>query len=325
MIQNTSCNFALIGAGGYIAPRHLKAIKDTGNKLVAAVDPKDSVGILDGYFFDAEFFTEFERYESFAENLRKQGDAHKIQYVSICTPNYLHEHHMLSALRLGANVICEKPLVLNTAGLDRIIGYEKTYAEGKINTVLQLRLHPAIQELKAKVDADTSGSIYDVDLTYITPRGKWYFESWKGYEYKSGGLALNIGIHFFDMLIWIFGSVKNVVVHKSTPSMMSGRLDLAKASIRWYLSLDQADLPEENKAQNKAFRSLSLNGEEFAFSEGFTDLHTEVYKKVLEGKGFTPEDVRSAIECVETMRTAPFVEADIDSKHPYLVDSFDRH
>jgi UDP-N-acetyl-2-amino-2-deoxyglucuronate dehydrogenase len=279
-------NFALIGVGGYIALRHLKAIKETGNKLVATLDPHDAVGILDKYFFDVDFFTEFERFDRHAEKLRRKKEDERIQYVSICSPNYLHDAHVRFALRIGADAICEKPLVLNPWNLDALAELEKETGK-KIYNILQLRLHPNIILLKEKVEMDYSGKKYNINLTYITSRGKWYFVSWKGNIEKSGGIATNIGIHFFDILMWVFGNVKHHEVHYADSKKMAGYLELEKADVRWFLSLDKNDLPEILLKEGKTtHRSITVDGEEIEFSGGFEDLHTVMYREILTGKGF---------------------------------------
>jgi UDP-N-acetyl-2-amino-2-deoxyglucuronate dehydrogenase len=292
--------FAMIGVGGYIAPRHLKAIKDTGNVLVAALDKNDSVGIIDSYFPDADFFTEFERFDRHLEKMRRNDKTH-IDYVSICSPNYLHDAHVRFALRIGADAICEKPLVLNPWNIDALAEIANETGK-KINTILQLRLHPAIMELKKKIE-NNPDRIYDVDLAYITSRGRWYMASWKGDEKKSGGVATNIGVHFFDMLVWIFGSVKSNTVHVYQPQRAAGFLELEKARVRWFLSIDKNDLPfspESNKSMT--YRSIKVDGDEIEFSGGFTDLHTESYKQILAGNGFGLNEVRSSIEIVSDIR-----------------------
>ncbi|PIP88504.1 MAG: oxidoreductase [Bdellovibrionales bacterium CG12_big_fil_rev_8_21_14_0_65_38_15] len=287
-------NFAIIGVGGYIAPRHLEAIKSTGNTLVAAFDPKDSVGILDRYFPDCQFFTEFERFESFIET-------QKIDYVSICSPNYLHSSHIKFALRNGANAICEKPLVLNESDIDELVEYEKKYNK-KVFTILQLRVHDSIVELKNKILTENKEH-YQVDLTYLTSRGNWYFESWKGDESKSGGLSTNIGVHFFDMLTWIFGELKEVKIEKKTASLEIGLVELDKATVRWKLSVDRNELPKSAIESGKTtFRSIRINEQEFEFSEGFTELHNKVYERTLSGIGYGLEDARTAIKIVEQLR-----------------------
>ncbi len=311
-------NFALLGVGGYIAPRHLKAIRDTGNRLVAACDPSDSVGILDSYSYEVAFFTEFERFDRHLEKLRRQGDDKRIQYVSICSPNYLHDAHIRLALRIGADAICEKPLVLNPWNLDALLQLEKETGR-KVYNILQLRVHPAIIELREKVSQAPLGDKCDIDLTYITSRGRWYFTSWKGDNHKSGGVATNIGVHFFDMMIWIFGSVQHHEVHFADERKMAGYLELEKARVRWFLSVDKGDLPDEVQAAGKTtFRSLTMNGEEFEFSEGFTDLHTIVYKEILEGRGYGMEDARAAINLVYELRNSVPTTANGNHSHPYV-------
>lgn len=309
-------NFALVGAGGYIAPRHMKAIRDTGNRLVAACDPADSVGILDSYSYDVAFFTEFERFDRHVEKLRRQGDDKRIHYVSICSPNYLHDAHIRLALRIGADAICEKPLVLNPWNLDALLELEKETGR-RVYNILQLRVHPAIIELREKVRQTPPNTKYDIDLTYITSRGKWYFTSWKGDIHKSGGVATNIGVHFFDMLMWIFGDVKHHEVHYADDRKMAGYLELEKANVRWFLSIDKGDLPEDVKLSGKTtFRSLTMSGEEFEFSEGFTDLHTVVYREILEGRGYGMEDARAAINLVYELRNS--VPASSSHPHPFV-------
>ncbi len=295
-------NFALIGVGGYIAVRHLKAIKDTNGDLLATMDLSDSVGILDSYFPNADFFVEFERFDRHIDKLRRDGN--KIDYVSICSPNYLHDSHIRFALRSDADAICEKPVVLNPWNIDALQEYEKETGK-KVNNVLQLRLHPSIIALKEKIDNGPKDKIHDIDLSYITSRGNWYFFSWKGNAAKSGGIATNIGVHFFDMLTWIFGSVKENIVQVSTPTTAAGYLLLEKARVRWFLSLNYNTLPDEVKQKGqRTYRSIKIDQEEIEFSGGFTDLHTEVYKNIIAGKGFSLEDTRRSIETVFTIRTA---------------------
>jgi UDP-N-acetyl-2-amino-2-deoxyglucuronate dehydrogenase len=293
--------FALIGVAGFIAPRHLKAIKETGNTLVAALDKFDQVGILDSYFPQVDFFTEFERFDRHIDKLKRQGT--KIDYVSICTPNYLHDSHIRFALRHQADAICEKPLVLNPWNVDALAEIEKETGR-KVNTILQLRLHPAIQQLKQRIDKDTSGKVYDIDLTYITSRGNWYFTSWKGDVAKSGGIATNIGVHFYDMLQWIFGSLKSNKVHLHTSDCAAGFLEFEKARVRWFLSVNYENIPKEIKSQGKrTFRSLKMAGEEIEFSDGFTDLHTRSYEAILQGNGYGLNEVKAAIQIVHDIRT----------------------
>jgi len=295
--------FALIGVGGYIAPRHLKAIKDTGNTLVAALDKNDSVGILDSYFPDADFFVEFERFDRHLELLRRQ-EAGSVDYVSICSPNYLHDAHVRFALRIGANAICEKPLVLNPWNATALAEAEKESGRF-INTILQLRLHPAIRALKERIDRSRPDEVFDIDLTYITSRGHWYMVSWKGDESKSGGVANNIGIHFFDMLTWIFGEVKANIVHIYEPRRAAGYLELDRARVRWFLSLNHSDLPNEPEPDKPmTYRSITVNGEAIEFSGGFGELHTQSYREILAGRGFRPADVMTSIEIVSAIRKA---------------------
>jgi UDP-N-acetyl-2-amino-2-deoxyglucuronate dehydrogenase len=300
----TSRNFALIGAAGYIAPRHLQAIKDTGNILIAALDRSDSVGILDRYFPDSAFFTEFERFDRHVEKLRRQEEDKRVHYVTIASPNYLHDAHIRFALRVGADAICEKPLVLNPWNADALQEFEKE-TNKRVYTVLQLRLHPAIIALKERIAKEKSAKKYDIELTYITSRGRWYEVSWKGDIAKSGGVATNIGIHFFDMLLWIFGPLQKQVVHISTDKKMSGFFELERARVRWFLSLDHSDLPQDAlKAGRRTHRSLTVNSENYEFSDGFADLHTEVYRQVLAGKGFGITAARPSIELAHEIRSA---------------------
>ncbi len=295
-------NFALIGAAGFIAPRHLKAIKDTGNNLVAAMDKFDSVGIIDSYFPHADFFTEFERFDRHIDKLRRQG--HKVDYVSICSPNYLHDSHIRFALRHQADAICEKPLVLNPWNVEALSEIEKETGK-KIYTILQLRLHPSIIKLREQVLSGDPNKIYDVALTYITSRGKWYHHSWKGEEQKSGGIATNIGIHFFDMLLWIFGDVKETKLEKYERDHASGFIEMAKANIHWSLSINEEHLPDTIKAQGKrTFRSLQMNGGEVEFSDGFTDLHTNSYLVILKGNGFCLNEAKPSIELAYRIRNS---------------------
>jgi len=295
-------NFALIGAAGYVAPRHMKAIKETGNKLVAALDKCDSVGILDHFFPEADFFTEFERFDRHIDKLKRQGIS--LDYVSICSPNYLHDAHIRWALRIGADAVCEKPLVLNPWNLDALEDLERETGH-RVWNILQLRVHPNVIKLKQKVEKEKN-KIYDVELLYLTGRGKWYFFSWKGDMTKSGGVVSNIGIHFFDMLIWIFGRVKYYEVHYSDPvKKMAGYLELERARVKWFLSVDLADIPDEViKKGGRTYRSLVIEGEKFNFDSGFTDLHTEVYKKILSGGGFGISEARPSIELTYKLRHA---------------------
>ena len=293
-------NFALIGAAGYIAPRHLQAIKDTGNNLVAALDRFDSVGIMDSYFPKADFFTEFERFDRHIDKLKRLGQ--KIDYVSICSPNYLHDSHIRFALRHQADAICEKPLVLNPWNVEALEEIERETGK-RVYTILQLRLHPNIKKLKEEIDAAPAGKIFDVDLNYITSRGKWYFHSWKGEEIKSGGIATNIGIHFFDMLLWVFGGLKSSSVEKNEADHAKGYLELQKARIKWSLSINEEHLPAEvRKAGKRTYRSLTMNGNEIEFSDGFTELHTTSYKEILAGRGFGLADAKPSIELAYQLR-----------------------
>ena len=295
-------NFILIGAAGYIAPRHMKAIKETGNNLIAAYDPYDGVGIMDSHFPNAHFFTEFERFDRHIEKLKRSGT--KIDYVSICSPNYLHDSHIRYGLRIGADVICEKPLVLNPWNVDALIELEEEY-NNKVHTILQLRHHEAILELKDKIANGPADKVYDIDLTYITSRGNWYFTSWKGNEEKSGGIASNIGVHFFDMLQWIFGSMEKVTIDIKTKDTNSGTLKFRQANVNWYLSINAENLPQ--KAREKGlptFRTLSIEGEDIEFSKGFTDLHTVSYQKILVGEGYGVADAKNSIEIVSKIRNA---------------------
>ena len=293
-------NFILIGAAGYIAPRHMKAIKETGNNLIAAYDPYDGVGVMDSHFPEAHFFTEFERFDRHIEKIKRAGT--QIDYVSICSPNYLHDSHIRYGLRIGADVICEKPLVLNPWNVDALIELEEEY-ENKVHTILQLRHHEAILELKDKIATGPADKVYDIDLTYITSRGNWYYTSWKGNEEKSGGIASNIGVHFFDMLQWIFGSMQNATVDIKTKDTNSGTLTFRQANVKWYLSINADNLPQKAKDQGlPTFRSLSIEGEDIEFSKGFTDLHTVSYQKILEGNGYGLADARNSIEIVSEIR-----------------------
>lgn len=297
-------NFAIIGAGGFVAPRHLKAIRDTGNTLVAAADPNDSVGVLDHYSFDVRYFREIERFDRHLDKLRRGPDAGRVHWVSICSPNYLHDAHVRLALRNGADVICEKPLVINPWNLDAL---EELGAETgrRIATVLQLRLHPALLELKAAIDASPPGARrHDVVLTYITCRGPWYHVSWKGVEERSGGVATNIGVHFFDLLIWLFGPVEASEVHLREQGRMAGAFSLKEADVRWYLSVEPGDLPQKAREKGRTtFRSITVDGVEVEFTDGFSDLHTRVYEETLAGRGFGIADARPSIGLVHRIRT----------------------
>ena len=316
--------FALIGASGYVAPRHVQAIKATGNALVAAVDPHDNVGFLDSYYPETAFFTEFERFDRYMDKLRDQNRA--VDYVSVCSPNYLHDAHIKSALRWGADAICEKPLVLNPWNIDLLKKVEQESGR-RIWNILQLRCHPSIIALKKKVEAAAPDKIFDVDLTYITSRGLWYYASWKGQEEKSGGIATNIGVHFYDMLSWVFGDLKQNTVHVHTHDRASGYLEFEQARVRWFLSINDEVLPDEIKAKGqRTYRSVTIEGEELEFSDGFTGLHTRVYEGILAGDGYGIEDARKAIEIVHTVRTQtpiglkgfyhPFAKKEL-SNHPF--------
>lgn len=295
-------NFALTGLAGYIAPRHLRAIQDTDNRLVAAVDPHDSVGIIDSYFPDAAFFTEIERFDRHISKLRRRDSDEKVDYMSICTPNHLHDAHIRLALRVGANAICEKPLVLNPWNLDLLQDIEEE-SECSINTILQLRVHPSLLELRDRIRSQDSKR-HSVRLTYITSRGKWYYYSWKGNTAKSGGIATNIGIHFFDLLMWLFGDIEKKEVHISEEERMSGFLGLENADVEWYLSLEEEDLPEQTPEGQTTYRSITVDGEEIEFSGGFDDLHTKVYEKTLQGEGFGIEEARPSIQLVHDLWNA---------------------
>lgn len=342
-------NFAITGVAGYIAPRHLKAIKDTGNNLIAAVDPHDSVGVLDQYFSDCAFFTEIERFDRHLEMLKRKGEG--IDYLTICSPNHLHDAHIRLALRLGANVICEKPLVLNPWNLDALQELEKEYGK-KVYTILQLRVHPALIALKKKLTAshsepDLSGvesskshsesnllgeesstqnskfkTKHNVVLTYITSRGPWYKYSWKGDPQKSGGIATNIGIHFFDLLIWLFGKVEKSEVHSSEENKMAGFIELENANVKWFLSIDRNDLPKEIIEKGKStFRSIKIDNEEVEFTDGFTDLHTKVYEKTIAGEGFGIEDARNSIELVYRIKSSKIISLGQEQEtHPLVLN-----
>ncbi len=295
-------NFALIGVGGYIAERHLRAIRDTNNNLLVALDKFDSVGIMDSYFPDTSFFVEFERFDRHIEKLRRKNI--NLDYISICTPNYLHDSHIRMALRSGADAICEKPLVLNPWNIDALVDVEKQYGKN-VNTILQLRLHDSIIALKEKIDNGPKDKVYDVDLTYLTSRGNWYYTSWKGDVSRSGGISTNIGIHFYDMLSWVFGKVKKNVVHGHTHDRAGGYLEFEKARVRWFLSINYDVLPEEIKKKGqRTYRSITVDNEEIEFSGGFFDLHTKSYENVISGKGFGLKDARQSIEIVHQIRNA---------------------
>ncbi|WP_394249766.1 Gfo/Idh/MocA family oxidoreductase [Vibrio profundi] len=307
--------FALIGTAGYIAPRHLKAIKDTNNNLAVAMDIADSVGIMDMHFPNAEFFTEFEDFAAFVEDEALKGN--KLDYISICTPNYLHAPQMKFALKNGIDVICEKPLVLTASEIDILKEYENKYG-AKVNSILQLRLHPSIIALQEKVARSPKEKVFDVDLTYMTSRGKWYLKSWKGFDHKSGGVATNVGVHFFDMLHFVFGDIKDSEVHYRDEKTVAGYLVYEKARVKWFLSIDENNLPDNAiQGEKKTYRSIDIEGEELEFSGGFTDLHTQSYQNILAGNGYGLEENRVAIETVEKIRVERIV-TDSSNQHPLL-------
>ncbi len=308
-------NFAMIGVAGYIAVRHLQAIKETGNNLLAALDPFDSVGTIDSYFPESDFFVEFERFDRHIDKLKRVGTS--IDYVAICSPNYLHDSHIRFAMRQGADAICEKPVVLNPWNLDALAEIEKETGK-KIYNILQLRLHPSIITLKKRIDEGPKDKVYDIDLSYITSRGHWYHISWKGDIQKSGGVATNIGVHFFDMLTWIFGRVRENIVHLSDNQRAAGFLRLEKARVRWLLSIDHNDLPAAVRNRNqRTFRSITIDNEEIEFSDGFAELHTQTYRNILDGKGFGLEEARRSIETVYTIRNSKAVGLK-GEYHPFL-------
>lgn len=310
-------NFAVAGVGGYIAPRHLKAIRDTGNRLIAAVDPKDSVGVLDQYTFDVRFFTEIERFDRYLERLRRGPEEGRVHYLTVCSPNYLHDAHCRLGLRVKADVICEKPLVINPWNLDALAELEEETGQ-RIWTILQLRAHDKLLALREKLAASTQPPRHDVVLTYVTARGNWYDVSWKGQHEKSGGVPTNIGIHFFDMLIWMFGSVTGIQVHLSDDKRMAGFIELERARVRWFLSVDARDLPHPPEPGKKTtYRSITVDGTEIEFSDGFTDLHTRVYEWTLAGRGFGIADARPSIQLVHDLRRLPVTESNGDA-HPML-------
>ncbi|MDH1657947.1 UDP-N-acetyl-2-amino-2-deoxy-D-glucuronate oxidase [Pseudomonas mosselii] len=308
--------FALIGAAGYIAPRHMRAIKDTGNSLVSAYDINDSVGIIDSISPDSEFFTEFERFQEHAFKLKRDSQT-ALDYVAVCSPNYLHYAHIAAGLRLGCDVICEKPLVPTPEILDELALVERETGK-RVYNILQLRHHPAILALKAKVAEQQRTGKYDVELTYITSRGKWYMESWKGDPRKSFGVATNIGVHFYDMLHFIFGELQRNVVHFSSETKVAGYLEYERARVRWFLSIDANDLPDSVKGKKPTYRSITVDGEEMEFSEGFTDLHTVSYAEILAGRGYGLEDARHCIETVDTIRSSMVSAAADNEAHPFL-------
>lgn len=314
--------FALIGAAGYIAPRHMKAIKDTGNDLVAAFDTFDSVGVIDSHFPDADFFTEFERFDRHIDKLKRQKQP--IDYVSVCSPNYLHDAHIRFGLRNNADVICEKPIVLNPWNIDALEDIERETGKNIYN-ILQLRLHPSVIELKKKVEAAPKDKVFDIDLTYLTSRGKWYYTSWKGDIKKSGGIATNIGVHFYDMLMWIFGNVKQNIVHIHEHDRAAGYLELERARVRWFLSINYDVIPKHVKETGaRTYRSLMIEDEEFEFSGGFTELHTKSYQDVLNGGGFRIGAARKAIEIVHDIRHKTPVGV-IGEYHPLAKTKLSKH
>ncbi|TVR18142.1 MAG: gfo/Idh/MocA family oxidoreductase [Balneolaceae bacterium] len=308
-------NFALTGLAGYIAPRHLQAIKDTGNRLVAAVDPHDSVGIIDSYFPDASFFTEFVRFDRHLEKIRRDRNGDAIDYLTICSPNNLHDAHVRLAMRVEADAICEKPLVLNPWNLDILQELEHEFNQ-RVWTILQLRVHPSLLELKKKLSQSKQDKKHKVRLTYITSRGLWYHYSWKGDEQKSGGIATNIGIHFFDMLFWLFGKNELSEVHISEKNRMGGFLELPNADVEWYLSLEEQDLPQKIENGARTHRSITVDGDEIEFSGGFRDLHTKVYEETLNGNGFGIDESRPSIELVYNLRNAPVTDNPKGLMHP---------
>lgn len=309
-----STNFAVTGVGGYIAPRHLRAIRDTGNRLVAAVDPKDSVGVLDQFGFDVRFFTEMERFDRHLEKLRRGPEADRVRWLSVCSPNYLHDAHCRLGLRVGADVICEKPLVINPWNVDALAEIEAESGH-HIYNVLQLRVHPKLLELRERILRERPDKPHEVNLTYITSRGQWYDVSWKGQREKSGGIPTNIGIHFFDLLLWLFGAVEDARVHVDEPRRMAGFLALERARVRWFLSVEAADLPfSAEPGKSATFRSITVDGTEMEFSEGFTDLHTRVYEGILAGEGYGLAEARPSIELVHRLRTAGLSPKD-DTAH----------
>ncbi len=311
-------NFAVIGVAGYVAPRHLKAIRDTGNRLIAAADPNDSVGILDQFSFDVRYFREIERLDRHLDKLRRGADAERVHWVTVCSPNYLHDAHIRLALRNGADVICEKPLVINPWNLDFLQALEEETGR-RISTVLQLRVHPALIALKSQLDASADRTS-EVVLTYITSRGPWYHVSWKGIEERSGGIAANIGIHFFDLLLWLFGPVRSSDVHMRERERMAGALALQRANVRWFLSVDSDDLPESARSAGRAtFRSITVDGEEIEFTDGFGDLHTRVYRETLAGHGHGISDARPSIDLAYRIRTAAL--DDEGPRHPFIAKS----
>jgi UDP-N-acetyl-2-amino-2-deoxyglucuronate dehydrogenase len=315
-------NFAFTGLAGYIAPRHLKAIKETGNRLVAAVDPHDSVGIIDSYFPNASFFTEVERFDRHLEKVKRENNGEKVDYMTICSPNHLHDAHIRLAMRVGADAICEKPLVLNPWNLDILQQLEEEYGQ-RVWTILQLRLHPSLINLKKSLESKKNDKRHKIRLTYITSRGLWYHYSWKGDQEKSGGIGTNIGVHFFDMLMWLFGPAQNTELYIREENRMGGYLELPNADVEWYLSLEPEDIPNRADENQRTFRTISVDGDEIEFSGGFTDLHTRVYEEILAGKGFGIEDARPSIELVHQLRTMDLTKKPTGMIHPFI-KNFDK-
>ena len=298
----TKRNFAIIGAAGYVAHKHFNAIRDTGNKLLAVLDPHDSVGILDQYSYDIKYFKEYEIFDRYLEKVKRLGSAQRVHFISICSPNYLHDAHIRTALRVGADAICEKPLVLNPWNLDALHQLELE-TNRKVFTILQLRVHPSIILLKNRIEKEKAKKKYEIELTYVTSRGDWYLRSWKGNVQYSGGIASNIGVHFFDMLIWIFGNVERSDVHYASSKKVRGYLVLERAHVKWFLSIDREDIPKNfQEKKQMTYRSITCDGEEIEFSSGFNDLHTSVYKNILNGKGDGIEEVRQSIELIHDIR-----------------------
>jgi UDP-N-acetyl-2-amino-2-deoxyglucuronate dehydrogenase len=310
-------NFALTGAAGYVAPRHLKSIKDTGNQLLAAIDPFDSVGILDSFFPDCSFFTEYERFDRHLEKLKRKTEEERIHYVSICSPNHLHDAHIRTALRIGADALCEKPLVLNPWNLDALAELEAETGR-RVWTVLQLRVYPTLVALREQLNSESNIVKHKVVLTYVTSRGNWYLRSWKGELEKSGGVTTNIGVHFFDMLTWMFGEVEHMEIHVSDEQTCSGNFELERASVQWFLSIDNRHIPANPRSEGqRTYRSITIDDDEIEFSSGFTDLHTEIYRRTMAGFGFGLEDARRSIELVQLIRTASPSGVQKHS-HPFL-------
>ena len=312
-------NVAITGVAGYVAPRHLKAIRDTGNRLIAAVDPKDSVGVLDQFSFDVRFFTEIERFDRHLEKLRRGAEESRVHYLSVCAPNYLHDAHCRLGLRVGADVICEKPLVISPWNLDPLQELEQE-AGRRIYTILQLRLHPRLVQVRETLLQQRKDHQHDVCLTYVTVRGSWYHVSWKGSVEKSGGVATNIGVHFFDLLLWLFGAVGDYRVYHADLKRMAGFLELERARVKWFLSVDPGDLPfEPQPGQRTTYRSITIDGEEVEFTEGFTDLHTRAYEEIYAGRGLGIDDARPSIDLAYRLRTAALHPRD-DMVHPFLTE-----